>query len=140
MENERLHIAVAVIFNNKQDMVLLAKRPDHVHQGGLWEFPGGKRRESENIREALKRELAEELGLLVDKAEPFMQVEHDYPELSVLLDVWRVFSWHGDISGREGQEIEWVRVDLLDRKQFPIANQAIVTAIQDSQQNRLEGL
>ena len=133
MPNERLHIAVGVILNDDQDQVLLAKRPGHVHQGGLWEFPGGKCREREDVQDALKRELEEELGLQVDRAEAFLQVEHDYPELSVLLDVWRVVSWHGSVAGREGQKLEWVRLECLDQRAFPKANDAIVRAIQDSQ-------
>ena len=130
MPNGALHIAVAVIFNPARDQVLLSKRPDHVHQGGLWEFPGGKRQDNEVIEDALKRELEEELGLHVQEAVPLMQIEHEYPEYQVLLDVWCVNSWSGDICGREGQPIEWVYICDLKTRQFPRANEAIVQAIQ----------
>ena len=63
--NNVIHVAVGVIINNQQQ-VLIAKRPDHLHQGGLWEFPGGKVDEGETVTQALKRELHEELDLDAD--------------------------------------------------------------------------
>ena len=131
MQDDALHIAVAVIFDNSRKQVLLSKRPDHVHQGGLWEFPGGKCENEEAVENALSRELNEELGLVVDTAESFIQVEHSYPEYRVLLDVWCVYDWHGDIHGREGQQIEWVPVSDLEQKHFPVANEAIVKAVKN---------
>ena len=58
----QVHVAVAVILNNNKQ-VLIAKRPDHVHQGGYWEFPGGKLETGEAVEQALRREIKEELGL-----------------------------------------------------------------------------
>ena len=63
MPDSRLHIAVGVIFSHEKDKVLIAKRPDNVHQGGLWEFPGGKCQDGEDVVLALRRELFEELNL-----------------------------------------------------------------------------
>ena len=57
-----VHVAVGVIINDQQQ-VLIAKRPDHLHQGGLWEFPGGKVDNGEDVEQALVRELHEELDL-----------------------------------------------------------------------------
>ncbi|MBL4608725.1 MAG: NUDIX domain-containing protein, partial [Pseudomonadales bacterium] len=57
-EEEWLHVAVAVVRNVHND-ILIAKRPNHLHQGGLWEFPGGKREKGESIQQALIRELEE---------------------------------------------------------------------------------
>ena len=66
MSEDRLHIAVGVVFRQSENKVLISKRPDNVHQGGLWEFPGGKCRDNENVIAALKRELYEELNLIID--------------------------------------------------------------------------
>jgi 8-oxo-dGTP diphosphatase len=121
------HVVAAVIVNRSQQ-VLLAKRPLDRHQGGLWEFPGGKVEHSEDARTALARELHEELGIVVQDARPLIKVCHEYPGKSVLLDVWRVSAFGGEPHGREGQPIEWVFPQDLPERDFPAANRPIVTA------------
>ncbi len=122
MTSELYHIAVGVIYNEEKDQVLIAKRHSDVHQGGLWEFPGGKLENNEEVRNALSRELLEEIGLVIDKARPLIRINHDYPDQSVLLDVWRVDEWHGHLHGREGQPIEWVNINELSMRNFPAAD------------------
>lgn len=124
-----LHVAAAVI-GNAEGKILIARRPEHLHQGGLWEFPGGKVEAGETVAQALKRELAEELGITVQSASPLLRVRHDYPDRRVLLDVWRVFRFQGEAHGREGQPIAWVEPQQLREYRFPAANQPIVTAAQ----------
>ena len=65
-ESAVVHVVAAAIINSKGE-VLLARRPPHAHQGGLWEFPGGKIENGEDVQQALVRELHEELGIDVDK-------------------------------------------------------------------------
>ena len=101
------HVVAAVIVNGSQE-VLLAKRPLDRHQGGLWEFPGGKVERGEDVRAALMRELNEELGIIIQDARPLIKIRHAYPDKAVLLDVWRVTAFAGEPHGREGQPIEWV--------------------------------
>ncbi len=124
----RIHVAVAAIIND-QHKVLISKRPADVHQGGLWEFPGGKLEPGESIEEGLLRELQEELGITLRHARPLIRVAHDYPDKSVLLDVWRVDRFEGDPVGHEGQQIKWVSVDQLQYYEFPAANLPIITAV-----------
>ena len=121
------HVVAAVIVN-RSHQILLAKRPLDRHQGGLWEFPGGKVEHGEDARAALARELHEELGIVVQDARPMITVRHDYPDKSVLLDVWRVSAFGGEPHGREGQPIEWVSPQELPDRAFPAANRPIVTA------------
>ena len=120
-----IHVAAAVIVG-LEGKILIARRPDHVHKGGLWEFPGGKVEDGESVPVALARELEEELAISVLRAEPLIHVQHDYPEKSVLLDVWKVTKFSGDPRGNEGQAIAWVEVGQLKEYQFPEANQPIV--------------
>ena len=127
MSDPVIHVAVAVIENARGEF-LLARRPEHVHQGGLWEFPGGKVEPGEDIRTALDRELLEELGITAKSARRLLRVRHDYPDKSVLLDVWRVTAMHGTPHGREGQPLAWVAPNELRSYQFPQANAPIVTA------------
>lgn len=129
MSKPQLHIAVGVIVNDRAE-VLVARRSSDRHQGGLWEFPGGKVEVGENVREGLARELHEELNLVVERARPLIRIRHDYPEYPVLLDVWRVDRWQGEIFGREGQPIEWLPVERLHERDFPAANRTIISALQ----------
>ena len=126
---ETLHVAVAAIVDDAQ-RVLLARRPDHAHQGGLWEFPGGKRESGESIEAALEREIHEELGIHIGACRPLIRVPHRYVDRSVLLDVWRVDSFEGQPHGREGQPVEWVPIAELDSRAFPVANLPIIRALQ----------
>ncbi|MDR6678481.1 Nudix family hydrolase [Pseudomonas oryzihabitans] len=123
----RLHVVAAVI-RNPQGQILIAQRPAHKHQGGLWEFPGGKVEAGEAPAAALARELVEELGIQVTAARPLLQVRHDYPDQAVLLDVWQVDAFTGEAHGAEGQPLAWVAPRELAGYDFPAANRPIVQA------------
>ncbi|MDG0971318.1 MAG: NUDIX domain-containing protein, partial [Porticoccaceae bacterium] len=122
---QRIHVVAAVIYGNS-NQILIARRAAHLHQGGLWEFPGGKLEANESPYQGLVRELTEELDIRVTSATPFIQVSHDYTDKQVLLDVWQVTAFVGQARGAEGQECKWVPVsDLLSQSsnyQFPEAN------------------
>lgn len=124
-----LHVAVGVI-KNAAGEILISQRPNHVHQGGLWEFPGGKVEAGESVIQALRRELHEELAINVERSEPLIKIQHHYPDVSVLLDVWLVEDFSGAVHGREGQPIRWVAADHLKNYSFPEANLAIIHAAQ----------
>lgn len=119
-----IHVAVGLVLDN--DRVFVAQRNKNAHQGGLWEFPGGKVDAGETVEAALSRELNEELGIFVDYAEPVMQIKHDYTDKIVLLDVWQITRYRGEPSGCEGQPVKWLAINQLLAEQFPAANQAIV--------------
>jgi len=125
---KQILVAAAAIFNSKGQL-LIAKRPDDKHQGGLWEFPGGKVETGESVESALKRELLEEIGIEVLQCEPLVRIEHDYSDKSVVLDVWVVSSFSGVASGLEGQPIEWIDPIDRDSYQFPEANLPIINAL-----------
>ncbi len=126
-KSQQLIVAVGVICRN--DEVLLALRPKHVHKGGLWEFPGGKVDSGETVEQALIRELNEELGVTPTAFTPLIKISHDYPEKTVVLDVWRIEQFDGVASGVEGQQIRWVKLTDLDNYQFPEANQSIIDCL-----------
>ena len=120
-----VHVAVGVILNTKQQ-VLIARRPIDSHQGGLWEFPGGKVETGESVEEALFRELKEELAIDVAKCSPLVTLEHDYGDKQVVLDVRIVRAFTGDAIGAEGQDLRWVGLGQLGEYEFPAANKQIV--------------
>jgi len=123
-----VHVAVAVIINS-EGHILIAKRPDHVHQGGLWEFPGGKVEANESLETALERELFEELGIELVACQPLLGIHHDYSDKQVFLDVWSVTAFSGEAYGREQQPIRWVASEALCEYGFPEANQPIIKAL-----------
>lgn len=109
--------------------VLIQRRASGVHQGGLWEFPGGKREPGESRREALVRELLEELGITAHEMHPLICVNHDYEALRVRLDVWRVHGWRGQVHAREGQPLAWVEPSRLHHYEFPAADRPVLGAL-----------
>ena len=124
-----VHVAVAVI-RNREDQIIIAFRDESRHQGGLWEFPGGKVEAGESVTEALAREIDEEIGLNVLSSTPLIQIYHDYGDKAVLLDVHEVTEFAGQAEGKEGQPVRWVPSAQLTNYQFPAANQPIITATQ----------
>lgn len=127
-DKERVHVVAAALFNDRGE-VLVARRHDGAHQGGLWEFPGGKIGPGEPAARALERELREELGITVRAARPLICTAHDYADRSVLLDVWRVVAWTGEPRGLEGQAIAWVAPDDLTERAFPAADVPVIAAV-----------
>ena len=123
-----LKVAVGIIIN-AAGQVLVALRPPHVPLGGLWEFPGGKIESGESTHDALKRELNEELGILVESATPYFKSTHDYTDQIIELDIWLVNKFSGIATGAEGQQVEWIALKDLPTKQFPAANQTIITKL-----------
>lgn len=109
--------------------MLLSRRHAAAHQGGKWEFPGGKVESGESTVPALARELEEELGIVPTEFRPLIQVPWSYPELNVFLDVWMVTGYTGCPDGREGQEIRWFSPQALRHLDFPAANRPIVDAL-----------
>ncbi len=124
-----IHVVVAVI-RNPAGQVFITLRPAHVHQGGLWEFPGGKVEPGESVSDALRREIHEENGIDILRALPLIRIPFRYSDKHVLLDVWEVLEFHGNAHGREGQDCRWVSADELGQFAFPAANKAIIAAVQ----------
>ena len=127
---KRVHVAVGVIVDDRRN-ILLTRRPDHVHQGGLWEFPGGKVEDDEDLASALSRELREELDIEPLDTSPLIEIRHDYNDKSVLLDVHVVWQFQGEPKGLEGQPMAWVPVARLQDYAFPAANEPIIPAIKN---------
>jgi len=123
-----IHVAAGAVVD-PEGRVLIAQRPPQAHQGGLWEFPGGKLERSETPEQALARELAEELGIKIAACRPLIRVEHDYADRRVLLDVYRVDAYQGMPVGREGQPLAWLEPWAMDPAQFPAADRPIITAL-----------
>ncbi len=119
-----VEVAVGVIKRNNK--IYISKRADDLHQGGKWEFPGGKREVNETIEQTLTRELSEEIGIQVTQQSPFMLIEHDYGDKIVRLDVRLVENFEGVPRHLEGQKSQWVDINDLSQFTFPDANKVII--------------
>ncbi len=129
---KKIEVVAAVIFSRCGKKIFLAKRPDTSHQGGFWEFPGGKKEASETAFQALARELQEELAIKITAADSLIKLNHDYGDKLIELDVYKVTAFEGEPFGAEGQKTQWVDLTDINDYEFPAANQAIIKALTGS--------
>ena len=129
MPTTEVKVAAGVIERDGQ--VLVTQRAAKAHQGGLWEFPGGKLESGESAEQALVRELAEELNIRVTQQSPLIEIAHDYGDKQVRLFVFVVHDFEGEPQGLEGQPMQWVAAAELNRLSFPAANLPIIQAYLD---------
>lgn len=104
---------VAGLLADVRGRVLVGRRRAGSHMAGFWEFPGGKRRPGEQPRDTLERELREELGISVLRAQFMAELTHRYPERRVHLQLWRVDRYEGEPDAVEGQSLAWVAPEQL---------------------------
>jgi 8-oxo-dGTP diphosphatase len=108
--------------------VLLAERPAGRSMAGLWEFPGGKVEAGERPEQTLIRELAEELGIVVEEAclAPLTFASHSYADFHLLMPLYVCRRWHGIVVPREGQKLAWVRPNRLRDYATPPADVPLI--------------
>lgn len=122
-------IVAAVVLS--EGCVLITRRPKHRHLGGMWEFPGGKVEAGESDASALKRELREEVGLSVCVAELIDEVQHAYPDRTVVIRFYRCYCGSDPQLVLNGvSEARWVDPIDLQRYRFPPANERVVRKVQ----------
>ncbi len=134
----KIHVAAAAILD-ESGRVLITQRAENSHQGGLWEFPGGKLEAGETAVTALCRELEEELGIQPLMSEPLIRVRHDYGDRHLLLDFYRVAAYRGEPRGLEGQPLQWLSPADLQAEHFPAADRPVITALQLPQRYLITG-
>jgi 8-oxo-dGTP diphosphatase len=128
VSGDLVRVAAAVIVR-ADDCVLLAQRPPGKPYAGYWEFPGGKLEPGETPRHALDRELAEELGLTVRRAAPWLVQRYRYPHAYVELHFFRVFAWDGEPTGHDGQAHAWQTPGRFDVAPLLPANTVVLRSL-----------
>lgn len=113
--------------------ILVSKRLEGSHLGGLWEFPGGKRQADESMPECLRREILEEIDLEIEPLYLWRLMRHDYPEKSVELHFYfcKPISLEPKVRPLEVQEIRWVLPRNLHLLDFPEADASILSELKD---------
>ncbi|MDR3055334.1 MAG: Nudix family hydrolase [Zoogloeaceae bacterium] len=109
-----VEVVAAVLMSGDEQHFVLACRPEGKAYAGYWEFPGGKIEAGETPREALARELREELGIRVTEASPWLVRDFDYPHARVHIRFWRVTAWEGEIgvsAPLEHSAVCWLNTD-----------------------------
>jgi 8-oxo-dGTP diphosphatase len=124
-------LVAAVALVNRDGKVLVARRPPGRPLAGLWEFPGGKVEAGEEPETALIREILEELGIEIARADlmPLTFASHAYPEFHLLMPLYLCKRWQGSIAAQEDQELRWVRLDELTNYDMPPADEPLKTSL-----------
>lgn len=113
----RTLLVVAAILINKKNEILLTQRPEGKHLAGLWEFPGGKLEENESPEAALIRELKEEIGIIAQEKDltPFYFASQPTEKFHLLMPLYVLKKWEGDVFGCENQQYSWVALENITK-------------------------
>lgn len=117
-------VVAALIWDKNRFMI--CQRPAHKARGSLWEFVGGKVEPGESKEEALIRECREELGVTVDVGEIFMEVTHQYPDITVHLTLFSASIREGVPQKLEHQDIRWITAEEIGKFSFCPADTEIL--------------
>ena len=122
------HVAAGIL-RDAEGRILITERLCDGPFNGLWEFPGGKISDEESSSEALRRELAEELGIEVTASQPYLNLHHEYPDRTVDLEFFLVTEWNGEPKGLESQGLRWLLPSEIDPAALLPADAPVVQAL-----------
>lgn len=108
------------------DTFMICQRPAHKARGLLWEFAGGKVEPGETKERALVRECREELAVTLQVGEVFMELTHQYPDLTVRLTLFCASIQEGTPKMLEHNDIRWITVGEIDQYPFCPADKEIL--------------
>ena len=106
VDRKVVDVAVGVLIRPDGSFLLTSRPPGKVYEG-YWEFPGGKLEAGETVEQALRRELHEEIGIVIAAVQPWKVEMVDYPHALVRLHFCKVFDWVGELQMHEGQLFAW---------------------------------
>ena len=120
-------VVAALIWD--KDKFMICQRPAHKARGLLWEFVGGKVEPGETKAEALIRECREELSVTLSVGEVFMDVIHEYPDLTVHLTLYSATIAEGEPLMLEHNDIQWITPQEIGKYEFCPADEEILARI-----------
>ena len=119
-----VEVVAALIWQGNKFMI--CQRPAHKARGLLWEFVGGKVEPGETKEQALIRECQEELAVTLSGGDVFMDVIHEYPDLTVHLTLFNASIAEGVPQKLEHNDIKWITVEEIDQYEFCPADEVIL--------------
>lgn len=122
-------VVAALILEN--DKFLICQRPKHKARGLLWEFVGGKVEPNETKEEALIRECKEELDVTVKPLDIFMEVIHEYPDITIKLTLFNAKIEKGEIKLLEHNDYRWIKAEEIEKFDFCPADYEILERIKE---------
>ena len=120
-------VVAALIWNDNKFMI--CQRPAHKARGLLWEFVGGKVESDETKKQALIRECKEELDILLSVGDVFMDVIHEYPDITVHLTLFNAIIAEGEPQKLEHNDIQWITSSEISNYEFCPADEEILARI-----------
>jgi len=128
----KIEVVAAVVRNDTDGRILITRRHDDAHLGGLWEFPGGKVEAKESLASALTREIQEELGIGVEVGTLLVETTRAYPDRIVHLHFFECRLGEGVPTPRGVAAIVWCTSDELDDFPMPEANGRVIKMLQSA--------
>ena len=124
---EIIDVVAALVWNG--DMFMICQRPAHKARGLLWEFVGGKVEKGESKVDALVRECKEELDIIVEPKDIYMELIHEYPDITVRLTLYNAVIKEGEPKLLEHNDIKWITPDEIPQFDFCPADEEILAKI-----------
>lgn len=127
-----INVVIGLLINQSSQEILMTQRALHLHQGGLWEFPGGKIEPEETPEAALVRELREEIAIDVEAMDFLFTMEHYYPDKHVRLYTYRITHYTGVPKICDGQlDLRWISLADWNNEKYPLPlpNQCVMSKI-----------
>jgi A/G-specific adenine glycosylase len=121
----------AAVIRHTDGQLLIAQRPPDGMLGGLWEFPGGKREPGESLRDCLRREIREELGIEIAVHEQIGTVRHAYSHFRITLYAFACELVEGEPQAIACADWTWTSLDEIDRFAFPVTDQKIIAMLKN---------
>ena len=133
MSEKPLLLVAAAALIDADGRVLICQRPEGKALAGLWEFPGGKVEAGETPEACLIRELEEELGIRVSHAclAPFVFASHEYEAFHLLMPLYLVRRWDGQVQNRHHAAVTWVKPVKLGDYPMPPADGPLIAWLRD---------
>ena len=119
-----VHVVAALI--RRGERFLICQRPAHKARGLLWEFVGGKVEEGESPEAALVRECREELDIELAVDDVFIELEHVYPDITILLTLYNAQILEGKPKQLEHSDLRWITPEEIDKYKFCPADAEIL--------------
>ena len=124
---EITNVVAALVWDG--DKFMICQRPAHKARGLLWEFVGGKVEKGESKADALVRECKEELDIIVEPHNVYMELIHEYPDITVRLTLYNAVIKEGEPKMLEHNDIKWITASEIPQFDFCPADEEILRKI-----------